>query len=120
MHEISLATSLVELVEAKAKEEAFNQVLEIEVEIGQLSGVNAEAFEFAFTEVIKNSVLEGAKLLLHKISIQILCPNCHQTSTIQDAWDLSCPQCLAQGLSPDQGVKVLRGREFRIRNLTVL
>ena len=64
MHELSLATALVEQVAEIAVREKFDRVVKIHLELGELSGVDRHCFEFCFPEVCKGSVLEEAQLVL--------------------------------------------------------
>jgi Zn finger protein HypA/HybF involved in hydrogenase expression len=68
MHELSIAVSIVELVEEELKEGEHrgSPVQEILVEIGSDSGVVVEALEFVWPEVVKGSLLEGAELKIKR------------------------------------------------------
>ncbi len=48
MHEFSLAMNVVELAEKEAKNHGVSKILEIEIEVGDLSGVEPETFQSAF------------------------------------------------------------------------
>lgn len=62
MHELSIARSIVELVEEQADNRGASVVEELELEIGHLSGVEIQTLEFALDSAIKGSKLEKAGL----------------------------------------------------------
>ena len=64
MHELSLALELVDRASEIAKRETAKKVLQINVRIGPESGVDTEAFKFAFPEAAKNTILENADLII--------------------------------------------------------
>ena len=51
MHELSIARSIVELVEEQADNRGASVVEELELEIGHLSGVEIQTLEFALDSV---------------------------------------------------------------------
>ena len=61
MHELSIARSIVELVEEQADNRGASVVEELELEIGHLSGVEIQTLEFALDSAIKGSKLEKAQ-----------------------------------------------------------
>lgn len=58
MHELSIARSIVELVEEQADNRGASVVEELELEIGRLSGVEIQTLAFALDSAIKGSKLE--------------------------------------------------------------
>lgn len=53
MHELSIARSIVELVEEQADNRGASVVEELELEIGHLSGVEIQTLAFALDSAIK-------------------------------------------------------------------
>ncbi len=62
MHELSIARSIVELVEEQADSRGALVVEELELEIGLLSGVETRTLEFALDSAIKGSQLVKARI----------------------------------------------------------
>lgn len=56
MHELSIARSIVELVEEQADNRGASVVEELELEIGHLSGVEIQTLEFALDRDRKSVV----------------------------------------------------------------
>ena len=64
MHELSLAGSAVELIEATARREGFSRVRVVWMEIGALSCVEPDALRLAFEAAARGSCAEHARLEL--------------------------------------------------------
>jgi hydrogenase nickel incorporation protein HypA/HybF len=64
MHELSLALDLIERVESIAQKEKAAAITSIEVVIGDESGVDRDSFAFAFSEVSRKTLADGAHLVI--------------------------------------------------------
>lgn len=113
MHELSLATAMVAQIAEVAAREGSTRVTRVEVEMGALSGVEREPFEFAFPIAAEGSVAARAELVIHEIPVTVRCRDCGAESALDDII-LVCPAC--SGVA----VKVVAGRDFLIRSLEVL
>ena len=114
MHEVSLVAALVDQIEDVAQREGFERVLEIRMGVGALSGVDPSCLEFCFPEVTRDSVLEGAKLILEFVEIELYCKKCGQISCPEDPGAIFCMHCQVGD------VVVNKGREFRVLDLEVI
>jgi hydrogenase nickel incorporation protein HypA/HybF len=112
MHELSLAEELVERLEEVARRERASRIASIRLELGAMSGVDRDAFEFAFPEVARGTLAEGARLAVEEVALSVRCRVCG----IETEPDLPVLRCRACG-SP--GVDIVRGREFRVLSMEV-
>lgn len=65
MHEFSIVSSLIELVEGHAGDNNAVRVLTVTIEVGDLSGVEPELFARAFqTFTSCGGILDGARLVM--------------------------------------------------------
>jgi hydrogenase nickel incorporation protein HypA/HybF len=67
MHEMSLAESILQIVEETAARQDFRRVTEVRLEIGALSGVEVDALSFCLDVVLKGSVADGARIELERV-----------------------------------------------------
>jgi hydrogenase nickel incorporation protein HypA/HybF len=112
MHELSLAMDLVEqLCEVFEKEKA-SEVVEINVVIGAMSGVERVPFEFAFPQAAENTPLEGVVLNIETVPLVIQCSECGRETETEELV-MICPVC--NSLS----VEIVKGREFLIKSMEV-
>ncbi len=108
MHELSITQSMVELCEQNA---GGRKVLAVTMEIGELSGVVPDSVEFCFEACSRDTLLEGATLIIQVIPGRGRC-GCGAESPLSTYFD-PCPVCGGFGLS------VVAGEELRVRELEV-
>ncbi len=113
MHEISLVLALVDQVEELARAQHFDRVLTIWLCVGALSGADLSCIEFCFSEVTRSSVLDGARLILQRIEVELACRVCAELSAPPDSADLCCGRCRSTD------VQICKGRDFQIAELEV-
>ncbi|HWS13451.1 MAG TPA: hydrogenase maturation nickel metallochaperone HypA [Rhodocyclaceae bacterium] len=112
MHEMSLAESVLQIIEDNAARQGFRRVSAVYVEVGRLAGVEVEALRFAFDAVTRDSVADGARLEIIDVPGQGWCLNCSETVPIDQLYD-ACPRCGAYQVHPSQGI------DMRVKELAV-
>lgn len=112
MHELSLAESLIETIEAAAREQHFNRVRRVWIEAGKLSGVEPEALRFGFESASQGTPAEGATLEIAEPDGQAWCERCQQAIRVMAYYD-PCPYC--QG----HEMRITGGEQFRLKELEV-
>ena len=76
MHELSIVKSIIKIVAMEAKKSGVERVNEVNLEIGQLSGIEFESLEFALKNLAPGSVIESAEILIEKPGGAARCNNC--------------------------------------------
>jgi len=113
MHELSIALSIVDIAEQEVKKNEAKEVVEIELEIGKLSGIEPYALDFAWDQAIINTVLEKAERKTRYVEARAICQDCGNEFNIENLYD-ECPRCQSY-------MKELKcGRELRVKSLTVI
>lgn len=112
MHEFSIAVDIVDIAVTSARKEEAAEVKEIEIEIGQLSGVVLEALEFSLEAAVKGTILEKATRNLVIVQGRARCTQC-LTEYETDTLFKPCPKCGT--CAPD----VIQGRELRVKSLII-
>jgi hydrogenase nickel incorporation protein HypA/HybF len=112
MHELSIAQSIVEMAEEQAKGHEAKVIEEIELEIGALAGIDLHALEFALESCVKGTLLETARIVRHDIPGEGRCGDCETVFQINTLFN-PCPSC------GSYAVKVIRGKELRIKSIIV-
>jgi len=112
MHELSLAMSILDVAAKEIEKYNTVRVQEIQLEVGALSGVDAEALEFALSFAVKNSFLEGASVKIIHTEGLGLCSRCNDSFIMAEVWT-PCPSCNLPAW------KILKGEELRFLSLTV-
>ena len=112
MHEMSVAESLLELIEDEGRSQGFVRVKKIRVKLGALGHIEPEALRFCFDAVSHGSIAEGAHLDLETVAGKGWCSGCGRTVPIAERYDI-CPEC---GKSD---VRMTAGDELRLAELEV-
>lgn len=112
MHELSLATAMIDDLEQAARRESASRITAVHVVVGALSGVEREPLEFCFPLAAEGTLADGARLVIEDEPVRIVCKACGADSE-PALPDLSCPACRALA------VEVVSGREFRVRSMEV-
>ena len=111
MHELAITKALVERVLEFAAKQGMHAVTRVELEVGQLAGVEMDALRFCFEAVTRTTEAEGAELAIEEVSGKGMCLDCgipfHAVQPVT-----SCPRC------DGWNVKITEGRELRLKNFT--
>jgi hydrogenase nickel incorporation protein HypA/HybF len=108
MHELSLAQGLVEQVIEAAERECAEGVVRIVVQIGKYSGVERDAFEFAFPLAAEDTMVQHAELAIEELPATVRCRSC-KTASHPEITHLVCTHC------GSTEVELTGGREFLIK-----
>jgi len=92
VHEIGIASSILECVEAEARKHPGAQVLAVGLRIGELSNVDKDALEFAFEALTRGTPLQNLKLEVEWCPRREKCLDCAEEFTVRDL-ELACPRC---------------------------
>ena len=112
MHELSIAMSIVEIAEEEAERRKVN-VDAVHLDLGLLSGVVKEALMFSYEIACDGTRLQGSKLVVKDIPIEVYCPSCDSQKTLSSMQWFSCPDC------GTPTAEVIHGRELAITALEV-
>ncbi|MCA6450564.1 MAG: hydrogenase maturation nickel metallochaperone HypA [Chitinophagaceae bacterium] len=112
MHELSIVMSIVELASAQASRHDASVIEEIELDIGCLSGIEMESFDFAWKQAVKRTILENARRTVNRIEGRALCLDCNTDFTMEHLYD-GCPNC-GSHLS-----QIRSGKELKLRSLVL-
>ncbi|MBX5448517.1 hydrogenase maturation nickel metallochaperone HypA [Thermogemmatispora sp.] len=113
MHELSLAQSIIEAVEARAEECGVERVRAVHLRVGEASGVLVDALQFAFEMLASLSpTLTGARLTIEITPHRAWCEPCARTFTVMD-FVARCPTC------GTWSTRILSGTELQILDMEV-
>lgn len=112
MHELAITRSVIELVETEKRRQGFSSTLEINLRVGEYSGIVPECIEDFFPLAAKGTAAEGARLNFEKIPAEFLCLDCGYEGDA-DRKNACCPSCRSTAL------KMTKGREFFVESLKV-
>jgi hydrogenase nickel incorporation protein HypA/HybF len=112
MHELSIAMSIIEM----AQEEAGRRDVTIDavyLDLGPLSGVVADALLFSYEIACSGTALEGSRLVIKSVPIEVYCPACKAPKILSSMQWFCCPECA----TPTS--EIIHGKELVITALEV-
>lgn len=119
MHELSIASAIVEHVLAFAESDPPKKILGVRVLIGELSCIEPEQLSFCYAAITKETAIENSALEIERVEAEVLCPNCSyrgRPKFWEDALSdvvvatLQCPSC-------GKAAEAVQGHECTIRTI---
>lgn len=90
MHELSIAEELLEIIADNAEKAGVRKVTEVNLRIGDFSGILPEALEFAFQVLSRGKITEGAVLRIEQVQPCLTCDGCGGPVGRSESF---CPRC---------------------------
>jgi len=112
MHEISIAQDIIEIAEAKAREENSPCIQVIKIRLGEFTTIVREALEFAFEIARRETLAENARLEIESVPMVVRCVSCGPVTDPVREVCLLCPQC---GLP----LEVVTGEELQVEYIEI-
>ena len=112
MHEASLMKNLLSIVDRTARGEGAGPVRVIHLKIGEMAGVNADALQFAFEVMARETAAAEAVLEIEKVPLMIRCTTCG-AELRPGGFVFICTAC---GSSE---IEILTGREMEVDYILV-
>jgi hydrogenase nickel incorporation protein HypA/HybF len=107
MHELSIAVELIQTVEDAARQANAARVSRVSIDLGALSGVEADALQFAYDVATARTLLEGSILDITAVPIQVTCSACGTVTTLPIHVPLVCGACGRSAVPVTQGKELL-------------
>ncbi len=92
MHEMGIASSVLETVQAEARQHPGSRVSKVGMKIGEWSGVDTDSLRFCVEALIAGTELADMKLEIDYITRKNRCPECNLLFDVVE-WEIQCPQC---------------------------
>jgi hydrogenase nickel incorporation protein HypA/HybF len=122
VHEFSVTSQIVQSVLAEAEKRGAKKVTEVDLIVGKLTFLGLEQVRFAFEALTKDTILEGAKLVIEEQEGVVKCRNCGYEGGFKYEDDplyhvpvptLKCPQC-------GNVVSIAAGKECTIKSIKMM
>jgi len=105
--------SIVEIASRQAALAEAEAIEEIELDIGELSGVEMNAFDFAWQQAVRDTPLQHAGRVVNRIEGLGCCTDCNIEFPVHQLYD-SCPVCNSHFID------IKKGKELRVKSLVVV
>lgn len=112
MHEWSLARTLLQQATHICREHGSNELLEVHVQIGPLSGIEANLLESAFDQLVCELGISPIRLVVEATPLVVHCRECGTESELSD-FDFYCRACNSRS------VRVVQGDQLQLVSVRV-
>ena len=113
MHELSIAMSIIELVEEESSRRGGVQVTAVHLKLGALSGVVKEALLGSFEMACEDTPAKGARLTIEDVPILIFCRSCQAQRPVSSMQLFCCAEC------GTPSSEVVQGKELEVVALEI-
>lgn len=119
MHELSMAEAIVETVLDVAKKNDAQEIVEVTIEVGELTMLNPEQVKFLLGVLAEDTLIEGAEIIIEDVPVEIKCRNCEFTGLANTEGSdhylaiVLCPKC------DERNVEILKGRECNVKTIKI-
>ena len=113
MHELSIAQSIVDVVETRAAECNAARVKNVRLRIGEANGIVTESLTFCFEMVSSfNPTLAGAQLVIENVPHRAMCRHCDEEFAVTN-FIAQCPTC------QEWSQEIVSGTEFQVLEMEI-
>ncbi len=113
MHELSYILDIISSVQDVKEKENLEDIKEIHVNVGKMSGVVPFYLDKYFQDAKKNTFLENTKLIIEEKEVIIECEGCGEKYTPSKEEKYRCPKC------GERKGKLLQGKGITIEKIVV-
>ena|SRR5581483_2309675 len=93
MHELGIATSILETVEKEASSRPNMCFQKVGLRIGALAGIDIDALTFGWEAIVKDTKWESLILEIEQVPRKNRCDACDWVFEVYDLTELNCPRC---------------------------
>jgi hydrogenase nickel incorporation protein HypA/HybF len=93
MHEFSIVSSLLQLIEEYAQKYNAKKVYKVVVSIGRFSGIEPDLLKLAFDTFKEQTICEEAELIIEIQELKLKCNKCGKEAVIKEKFTRQCPFC---------------------------
>jgi len=110
MHEFSIASNIVDIVNRTAQAHGISRVTRVKIKVGELRLVMPDSLLFSFNVCTEGTVAEGAVLQIEDVAATYRCSGCEKEFH-SDNYQFICPFCSSTDIS------VVAGEELFVESL---
>lgn len=110
MHELSIAESLLAIVQDEITRHCLKKVVGVKVKVGKLTAIQPDALSFCFELITENTPLKGVTLDIEVLAIKGYCEECKEDFELEEP-AMICPKC------ESWNVRIKGGREMYLSEI---
>ncbi len=113
MHEMSIAHSLLGIIEQEMAKHNLTRLIRVKVKYGRISAIIPQALQTCFEAMTMDTPMQGAKLEIEEVPLVAACRECRKEFSPEG--DLLLITCLYCGA--EFGHEIISGKELFIEEL---
>jgi hydrogenase nickel incorporation protein HypA/HybF len=102
MHELSIASSIVDTVLMEIEKQNLKKVLSVKIRVGVLTDIVPDSLLFGFDALTADTVLADTKLEIETVPIKGICSGCNNYFEVEE-FTFVCPNCSSYDIEMKQG-----------------
>ena len=110
MHEMAVTQSILEIALRHA--DGASQITQLNLVIGELSGIVGESVQFYWDFITQGTIAEGSRLNFKSVKTRFLCHDC-AVEYAPEGGGFECPHCGGHRVS------ISAGKEFQLESIEV-
>ena len=92
MHEIGIASSILETLDAEARKRPGEKIIAVGLRIGELSSIDRDALTFAFEALTRETSWDNLKVEIEWCPRRQRCLACSEEFAVA-GYEMACPKC---------------------------
>jgi hydrogenase nickel incorporation protein HypA/HybF len=96
MHELGVATEILDIALSEAERHAAKKVTSIRLRVGVLRSIEPENLSFLFEHIARGTPAERAHLEIVEDPVRVECEACGVSEALSLTWE--CPRCKGTGV----------------------
>ncbi len=120
MHELAMATSIMESILNVANKNEAISVTEVVLEVGELTMLNPEQLRFMMDVIRKDTIMKDAEIIINMVPIEVECPKCKYRGVAEP--DEHMDHLMAIAICPECGqtnLNILKGQECNVKTIKI-
>ena len=112
MHELTIAHAIINIASKAAPAGHSGNITAVGVQVGELSGIETDALDFAFSVCKDGTALQHAVLQIFITDGKGQCLECASAFPLH-SYAALCPKCNSNAIT------ILNGKEMKVVNITI-
>jgi len=115
MHELPITEEILKIALNHGEKNGAKKIVRIHLSIGELTDLLDEWVQRYFDYLSKDSIADGAELIIDRVPIRVLCDECDEAFEVdKKTMDFACPVC------GEKSARLLSGREFTVKSIEIM
>ena len=116
MHELPVTERILDIIVSHAKRNNVQKVVSVNLRVGELSDLENEWIQHYFDYLAKDSVAEGAKLVIERVPVVMRCNGCTNSFQVdvKEMKEIECPDCDSKDYT------LVSGKDYYIKDMEVI